>query len=277
METGKLIQWLERSRKALVTIAATIAALLAILNRGQNPPADTSPAPITPPTGKAPPQVPAPEPLQAIGRIQFGNAGCTATVIGPRRADGKWNVLTAAHCLAGQPELGRMELRNGKVITVKRMVVDDRSDCAWLITADTHENLPYALLADSLPSAGQKVWHAGFGVDVPGNTEYGTVVNSENADGQTEFRLSVSSGDSGGGIALDGSGKVLSAVCCTTNRGGTGRVWGCSVESIRKTLQRLPVSSELWTPIQVPLRMESTNGEATNATTPGQIKAGGNR
>lgn len=50
--------------------------------------------PVTPPTPKA-----KADPWNALGRIQFVNAGCTATVVHPRRADGRWDVLTAAHCV----------------------------------------------------------------------------------------------------------------------------------------------------------------------------------
>ncbi len=55
-------------------------------------PAPPKPDPKPPGDGKL-------DPVAALGRIRFGNAGCTATVIGPRRPDGKWDVLTAAECL----------------------------------------------------------------------------------------------------------------------------------------------------------------------------------
>jgi len=41
-------------------------------------PATPDPKPIPPPDTK-------PDPAKALGKIRFGNAGCTATVIGPRR------------------------------------------------------------------------------------------------------------------------------------------------------------------------------------------------
>jgi hypothetical protein len=37
--------------------------------------------------------------VAALGRFRFGKAGCTATMIGSRRPDGCWDVLTAARLL----------------------------------------------------------------------------------------------------------------------------------------------------------------------------------
>lgn len=195
-----------------------------------------------------------PDTLMAIGQIQFGNAGCTATIIGPRRPDGRWNVLTAAHCLKGQPSTGKMRMKSGRLLTLIQESNDERSDVGWCITLETDKDLPFALIADDNPKPGDKIWHAGYGVHIPGNREDGTVLESENSDGQTRFRLSVSSGDSGGGIALNADGKIVSSVCCTTNPGGIGDVWGCSVASIRKTMPKSTMSDWQWVPTQMPAR-----------------------
>lgn len=215
------------------------------------PPADPMPAaPANPAPAK-----PAPNPLGAIGRIQFGNAGCSATVIGERRDDGRYLVLTAAHCVRGQPRAGTMRMRDGRTLAISVARVNDRADCCWCFTDATPETLPFALLAPSTPPVGTRIWHAGYGVDVPGNREDGTLDAPANSDGQVRMTLSVSSGDSGGGICTDDAGRVVSCVCCTSARGQRAQVWGASPESIAASQPAAPVW-DVWTPLDVPLKME---------------------
>ena len=255
VDPSKILGILDRARQ-WITLAAALIAAIAVTIRGGSPgnsPPMTQP-PSTIPT--LPPGKPAPaaDPLAAIGQIQFGSAGCSATIVGPRREDGRWDILTAAHCLKGQPESGRLKLRDGRVITVRAASQDARSDAAWLVTVDPHDSLPFALLADKLPEPGERVWHAGFGIDNPGIREDGEVVNGQNSDGQTQFILSVSSGDSGGGIALDRTGRILSSVCCTEARGRKANCWGCSVESARRIRPKQLTDDFNWSPIALPIK-----------------------
>lgn len=221
--------------------------------------------PINPPTPE-PPAKPKADPLNALGRIQFGNAGCTATVVHPRLPDGRWQILTANHCIdhVGIGARGQMQLR-GKSERFSVVVVsaDARSDAAWLVTdSATLGDLPFAYLAEKPAEAGVKIWHAGFGVDNPGNRENGTVTRAADSNGQTELSLSVSSGDSGGGMFRDDTGELISTVCCTTQRGAKARVWGANVDSIRK-LRPKPTADrgaaaekDWWKPVSIPERGE---------------------
>lgn len=195
-----------------------------------------------------------PDPLAAIGKIQFGHAGCSATIIGPRRSDGRWDVLTAHHCMAGQPESGWMELRSGQRLAITQVVGDDTADCHWCVTDIPIEVLPYALLSTTLPNPGDEVWHAGFGTDKPGNREVGRVVRSTSGGGQSQYRLSVSHGDSGGGICLTPSGYVLSPVCCTSSVGRVGDVWGADCIHCGACRPHVTASELGWTPLQMPVR-----------------------
>src|SRR5262249_36997558 len=88
------------------------------------------------------------------------------------------------------------------------------------------DGLPYALLARTDPAPGTAVWHNGYGVDKPGNREDGVVTAAPNADGQLQFRLSVSSGDSGSGIFRADTGELVGVVCCTTGLGVNTAMWG---------------------------------------------------
>jgi hypothetical protein len=200
------------------------------------------------------------DPVNALARIQFTNAGCTATVLDPRRPDGRWELLTAAHCVrhVGVGAVGTCQLREGKQFKVKVVNIEEGTDCAWLVTeaADLGE-LPFAVLAAKNPEVGAKIWHAGYGVDVPGNREDGEVRASQDGNGQTEFGLSVSSGDSGGGIFRTDTGELVSTVCCTSAKGAKARVWGASAESVAKRRPKATATddaAEWFRPIDVPVR-----------------------
>lgn len=232
------------------------------------------PPPVVPPGAIPPPQVivpppgelqpppiqipqPMPNPPGAITRIQFGRSGCSATIIGPRRVDGRWWVLTAAHCIERIGQTGVMKLLDGRTVAVSVVSFHKRSDAAWLQTETRNEEYPYAFLAASSPPVGAAIWHAGYGVDKPGNRELGKVAGLANEDGQLRFILSVSSGDSGGGIVLDERGYVVSCVCCTTERGRVGATtWGASPEAALAARPTTFVSDPWpeWTPLEVPIK-----------------------
>lgn len=198
------------------------------------PPTPPNPTPPTPPD----PDKPKPNPVQALAYIQFGNSGCTATVIYPRRADGRWNILTAAHCVPSMDAHGVMKMKDGRSVKVTVASIDRRCDVSWLITDDKIETLPYALLAADNPPVGTAVWHAGYGVDKPNNREDGTVKRSEDSNGQICYHLSVSSGDSGGGIFRSDTNEVVGTVCCTAGKGVKTDMWAGSAKQARRLMPK---------------------------------------
>ncbi len=191
-------------------------------------PPPTAPPPTVPPGKKA-------DPLAATGRIRFGSAGCTATIIGPRRADGRWDVLTASHCVGGVNTRGTITLKDGRVLGIKTVGFYATPDLAWCVTDDVIEDLPYAMIAVKNPEKGTAIWHQGYGVDKPGNLEEGTVDASADSNGQLEMTLSVSSGDSGSGIFRKDTGELVAVVCCTSGRGSRTRMWGGCAEAAQTT------------------------------------------
>lgn len=240
-------------------LAALLAAIAAALGVRLLP-APTTPPPtvVVPPVVVPPPATPPPPPvkpdtLAAIGRIQLGNSGCTATIIGTKRADKRYWVLTAAHCIADVGQRGAMRLRDGREFGISVLAFDRRADCCWMLTDPTEEVYPHAAIAVQAPQPGEKIWHAGFGVHVPSNREEGVVVAGPNGDGQIQFKLSVSSGDSGGGVALNANGEIVSCVCCTTAKGVYADVWGASPESCRRLRPEANVLDS-WTPLDIPLK-----------------------
>jgi hypothetical protein len=214
--------------------------------------------------GKQPPTPPLPDPKQpkldavaALGRIQFGNAGCTATVIGPRRADGKWDVLTAAHCVSRTGQRGVMLLKDGRKLNLTVAAVHEEPDCCWCVSDETFPDLAYAEVARTNPAPGVKIWHMGYGIDQPGNREDGEITAGENDEGQLRMELSVSSGDSGGGIFRTDTNELISVVCCTSRKGAKANVWGCAAEVARRLR---PGGAALeWTPIPIRERARQWN------------------
>ncbi|MCU0706352.1 MAG: serine protease [Fimbriiglobus sp.] len=200
-----------------------------------------------PPEGK-------PDPEAALGRIRFGTAGCTATVVGPRRPDGKWDVLTAAHCVSGVGARGTLTLKDGRSFGLRVVAYHKTPDVAWCVTDDAVTDLPYAVIAESNPPVDTPVWHMGFGVDKPGNREDGTVAERENAQGQLRMVLSVSSGDSGGGIFRADTNELVSVVCCTSGMARKVSMWGCSAEVARRTRSKpADDADEAWVPVPIPI------------------------
>lgn len=208
------------------------------------------------------------DPARAVSRITFGNAGCTATAVGPRRTDGRWDVLTAAHCVNGVGERGTMVLQDGRRVGVRVAVHDKTADVCWLTTDESVAEMPYSNLSEKNPAVGAKVWHAGYGVDRPGNREDGHVQADEDDRGQLRFVLNVSSGDSGGPIFDAATNEVTAAVCCTLERGAKVSMWGGSCVTAAKLRPKLtdgpswspalmpergPVKGE-WQPVDIPVR-----------------------
>lgn len=201
--------------------------------------------PVTPPV--TPPEASRINPERALSQIKFPTntpgqmSMCTATVVHPRRADGRWDILTAAHCVPGAGAKGVLTTRDRtKTLAVTVASIDTRCDLCWLVTDEPVEGLYCAKLATGNPAVGTAVWHAGYGVDKPENREEGTVRASENGDGQTQYFLSVSSGDSGGGIFDARTGELLSAVCCTARKAAKTDMWGGSP---RQAARLRPTSS----------------------------------
>jgi len=259
-----LTTW-QKIRQILTLVGAIIAAITgstAVSKQGCQGPPNSPPAtsPATPPPPSKPEDPPLPSkpdnpPEDAIVQIQFGNAGCSASAIWPPNPDGRVQFMTAAHCLIGQPKEGIAILRDGRRIRVISQGRWDTPDIGWLVSELPVAKVPMVILATKIPPVGTKVFHVGFGIDKPGNREEGTVQSGENARGQIEFDISVSSGDSGGGICFTAAGEVLSPVCCTTNPSGRGRVWGASPLQAQK-VRPLPVPVlDEWTPIAIPVIM----------------------
>lgn len=234
------------------------------VNPPQHVPPETLPEvkPIAPPAPK-------PDAVAAIGRIQFGNSGCTATIIGPRRTDGRWWVLTASHCVRSVGSEGSMRLKDGRSVGLKVVGLDRTSDCCWCLTSTSTEVYPFALLVDVSPEPGTRIWHMGYGVDRPGNLEEGEIKSKAGSNGQISMHLSVSSGDSGGGICLTADNRVVSTVCCTSRLSGPGTVWGASPESIAKLRNGAADAADdfEWTPIPVPIRDDELSLPASDHRT----------
>lgn len=182
------------------------------------------PPPVPPP----PPDKPKSQTPACIGRLRVGNSGCTATPIWPRRADGKWDVLTAAHCTAAVGTKGTLTMKDGKTLEMTVSARNTRADISWFVTDRSDiDQLAYGVLAASDPPPGAPVWQAGYGVSTNTVRKDG-VTRGATPDGQLSFTLFVSSGDSGGPIFRTDTSEIVACVCCTQGLGRETTMYGGS-------------------------------------------------
>jgi hypothetical protein len=192
------------------------------------------PPPITDP--ERPPDNGEKDPWKAIGKIAMQGGYCSGTVVAPRREDGRYRIVSAAHCFKQVGERASFIQRDGTARPITVIAIDRRADIAICSTETGQGAMASTDISLGTPPVGHKIWHGGYGRHLPGNKEVGTVLSSPNADNQVKYRLSVSPGDSGGGIITDDTGALLSPVCCTTRLDGPGEVWGGSPEKIRQMI-----------------------------------------
>ena len=192
-------------------------------------PAHPVPPPVPQPTpqpGVVPPSIPATpptvtpkvDPKGATVKLIANGHYCTATVIGPRQADGTQWVLTAAHCVTDIGEVQRIVFRSGTSVAVEVVSISPDPDFAWMKTAASANEYPYTLLYPTGLVSGQPVYHSGYGVHKPGNTERGKVDGPTGESGRYHFNLSVSHGDSGSGIIDAKTGLVVGVVSTGSGR-----------------------------------------------------------
>lgn len=235
-------------------------AYCVVVVEGNDPAPPPPPAPPSPEKKKG-------EPKDALGKLRFGSGGCTATVVSPRRTDGRWDILTAAHCTGGPGSRGTFTLKDGRTIGVSVAARNTRADICWLVTdSSSITDLPSVPLARDNPPPSTAVWHAGYGIDKPGNVEEGYFRGGPNSDGQYEYILSVSPGDSGGGIFRKDTGELLSPVCCTASLARKDRMWGGSplvAAGMRPKPSAAPDHSAYllpepdgWKPVEMPVYRE---------------------
>lgn len=206
------------------------------------PPQEFRPKPEPQPEPKPTPK---PDILGAICRARTSVGGCTAVIIGPRRADNRYHVLTAAHCVKGLKDRFTITTKSGHIVSCTVYQFDSRSDIAWALTDTSTTELPFAVLADSNPRIGVRVSHSGYGIDKPGNVENGEILSECQPNGRIRMRLSVSSGDSGGAIYDSTSGEVYSIVCCTVSDGRTSWTEGPCTTAIRSLMTYHDFSEDL--------------------------------
>lgn len=167
---------------------------------------------------------PQPDTLAAVARIRFGNSGCTATILPYGTREDTWYGLTAAHCVHGIGQYGRVFLPSGKTYTATVVAIDRRIDLA-LFTIRTGELLPSVGLAEHAPASGTPIWHQGYGIDRPGNVERGRVVSQAPAYYWSRYRISPSSGDSGSGLFQESDGKLIGVLSASGGGYALGAGW----------------------------------------------------
>ena len=178
--------------------------------------------------------------------------------------------MTAAHCNGGVGQRGTITMpKDGKKWNLRVVAHDRTSDLCWMVTEESIDDICYAKLAPANPEVSTAVWHQGYGFHLPRNREDGNVQASANSQGQIQFYLNVSSGDSGGGIFRADTNEWVAAVCCTQGIAQKTAMWGGGVDKARQMLSALPayydpfpaptLPHELlpepreWIPLQIPV------------------------
>lgn len=160
--------------------------------------------------------------VAATVRLVVGNGHCTATIVGPKRPDGRWDVLSAAHCAAAVGTAGVITLKDGRTFTVTVAAMSRARDICWLVTDRVSGDLPFATIAVGAVPRGLKVFHVGYGEDKPANREDGHVASEVGNDGFFWAMLSVSRGDSGAGVFNAATGEIVGVVHGTSAMGRYG-------------------------------------------------------
>lgn len=204
-----------------------------------------------PEPGKPEPKLKA-DPAKATVKLRWGNSACTATVIGPRRADGRWWILSAAHCTEGVGSRGKVLLPDGRTLAVEVMARNSSADLSWLLCDEKGMDLPFAVLSAANAKPGAKIWHCGFGDDKPGNRETGEVLAGANDDGKIRMMLSVSPGDSGSGIFSEETGELIAVTCCTSMIRRKASMYGGGAVAAR-LLKPADVSEQDVAPREMPI------------------------
>lgn len=138
-----------------------------------------------------------PDPYNATGKLFPGGS---AVVVGPRRKDGKWDVLTAWHCVKTE-RTKTMFLRDGRKVELEVSNSDVYLDVTLMSTkSDKLDDLAYVLLADKSPGKGTKVWSCGYGISTKGLRRYGVLNGRDPFRNYLQMTLNVDNGDSGSGL-----------------------------------------------------------------------------
>ena len=213
------------TRRGLVAAAGSLLSLLMLGHLGEDPPRAAAAAngSAAAADGLAGAEV---RDLGPCVRFNSGHLAGSATIIGPRRADGRFGILTAAHCIPEGQALGSITTRDGRTGAVRLDRLERSRDWAWCETIDTALELPYAKLSTAAAVPGSRVWHSGFGFDRPGNVEVGKILSAGPMLGRVRVLLNVSSGDSGAGVFLCDGGELVAVVSSTARTGALAEVTG---------------------------------------------------
>jgi hypothetical protein len=167
-------------------------------------------------------------------RIRFGSAGCTATLL-DRTRNGKRLMLTAYHCVRGQPIQGSATFPGQNAINARVIAYNVQADIC-VLELDTDPLRQGALVRPEVPPPGTAVWHRGYGIDKPGSKVEGTAISGPDSAGMIRMRMTASPGDSGAAVFDQNNMLVCLPVCCVSS---DGSLFGGGPTAIHDTLSKL--------------------------------------
>jgi len=157
------------------------------------------------------------DPARAAVRVVFGDRQGSATIIGPPRPDGRWFALTAAHCIDPATRTGKLRFAGGLELVVSVVRADAITDVS-LLEVHYRGQLPYAEVDVRVAAPGARVQHYGFGVGRARPGVVGVVDGPVIVGGSLPLIVPTLDGDSGAGVFLQPSGRLVGVVSGTLGR-----------------------------------------------------------
>jgi len=216
------------SAAAAVVAVVTTLGMLGLVGPvgGEAPRQSASPLVYTPQTVYRPSVATTPrsttssypaDPARAAVRVVFGDRLGSATIIGPPRPDGRWFALTAAHCCPDGTRSGKLRFPGGLELAVSVVRSDAITDVS-LLEVHFRGQLPYAEVDVRVAPPGSRVQHYGYGVGRARPGVVGVVDGPVIVGGSLPLIVPTLDGDSGAGVFLQPTGRLIGVVSGTLGR-----------------------------------------------------------
>lgn len=199
-----------------VTAFATTADARPRRHWYQPPPPQFHPAPPTTPSPPPPENETHARTRAATVAVLQAHASGTGTNIDDPDDPNRDYVVTANHVVDRTNEPVTITDAEGRKSRGRVIARDKDADLALIQVEPPRPNRTVATIAAAPKPIGTAIYHHAHGMHRPQNLETGTVRTTYRTDGQDTFTLSVSAGDSGGGIFDAETGELVAVIAATT-------------------------------------------------------------
>ncbi len=145
-----------------------------------------------------------------LGDYRFGHG--SACAVAPRRKDGKYDILTAAHLVGSVGNKIEVRTDKGAFFVTTVVSVDPRSDVAWLLTDRSDLVLPMLIMAKVPSRIGGPIQHYGLGGGVLRRGFLKRVFGN-----RLDMHIQAVGGDSGAPVICEVLGEVIGVQSTNAN------------------------------------------------------------